>query len=156
MNMMRRKPAPEPPTREEIFREKGKSYVPCYSSDCPMRDHCLHAVLRPYSLSTSPTVRAINLNFPGAESEKCMMYRNSEPVSMAVGLSSIYHDMPSHLERTIKHNLINKYSRKRYYEYHNGTRPLPPSEEQFIRSLLKSFGWNEEPVFHGRIEDFEW
>ena len=154
--MIRKKPAPEPPTREEIFKEKGKSYVPCYSSSCPMRSHCLHAILRPYALSSSPTIRTINLAFEGAETEKCLMYRSSEPVSMAVGLSTIYHDMPGWMEREIKNNLINKYSRKRYYEYHNGTRPFPPAEEAFLRGYLKSLGWAQEPQFHGRMEAFEW
>ena len=104
--MFQKRPAPEPPTREEIFRKKGKSYVPCYSSTCPMKDHCLHAVLSPYATDTSPTVRAINLSFEGAETEKCIMYRSSEPISMAVGLSTIYDDMPSRLERYVKHDLI--------------------------------------------------
>ena len=53
-----------------------------------MKDHCLHAVLSPYATDTSPTVRAINLSFEGAETEKCIMYRSSEPISMAVGLST--------------------------------------------------------------------
>lgn len=154
--MIRKKPALPSPTREEIFKEKGKSYVPCFSSDCPMKDHCLHAVLKPYARRTSPTIRTINLAFEGAETEHCLMYRSSEPVSMAVGLSTIYHDMPGRLERAVKQNLINKYSRKRYYEYHNGTRSYPPEEETYLRNYLKSIGWNQEPQFHGRIEDFEW
>ena len=154
--MFQKKPASEPLTREEIFKEKGKSYTPCYSSTCPMKDHCLHAVLSPYAMGTSPTIRTINLAFEGAETEKCIMYRSSEPISMAIGLSTIYRDMPSRLEHYVKQNLINKYGRKRYYEYHNGARPFPPAEEIYLKNLLKSIGWTQGPQFHGRIEDYEW
>ena len=121
-----------------------------------MKDRCLHAVMRPYVQSSSPVIRSINLGFEGAETEKCMMYRSSEPIRMAVGLTRLYSDMPGRMERAFKGHLISRYGRKRYYEYHNGTRPLPPVEEAFIRHLLKTGGWTEEPQFDGYVEDFEW
>lgn len=154
--MMSKKTGSALPTREEIFREKGRNYVPCYTNSCPLKDRCLHAAILPYTQNTSPVIRSINLGFEGAQTEKCMMYRSSEPIRMVVGLSRLYYDMPSHLERSFKHHLIGRYGRKRYYEYHNGSRPLPPGEETFIRHLLKTGGWTEEPQFDGYVEDFEW
>lgn len=154
--MTKKNPLSAIPSRDELFREKGQSYTPCYSGVCPMKDRCLHAVLSPYAQTTSPTIRTVNLHFPGAETAQCMMFRSSEPIRMPVGLHPMYHDMPGHLERTIKNLLIKRYSRKRYYEYHNGTRPLPPAEEAYVRQLLIDQGWHQEPHFASYEEDYLW
>ena len=55
-----------------------------------------------------------------------------------------------------KNHLINVYSRKRYYEYHNGTRPLTPDVERYVRQTLKNYGWTEEPRFLEYVEDYLW
>ena len=144
------------PTREEIFREKAKTYVPCFSVSCPLREHCLRALVRPYTPQDRFVTLSVNLAQPDAETEQCFMYRNDQPVRMAVGIEPVYHDIPGWMERSIKSSLIQRYGRKRYYEYHNGTRPLPPSEEQHIRALLRSSGWTQEPQFESYVEEYMW
>ena len=56
----------------------------------------------------------------------------------------------------VKRHLIGVFSRKLYYEYHNGTRPLPPDAEAYVRSTLRHFGWTEEPAFAGYVEEYLW
>ena len=73
-----------------------------------------------------------------------------------VGLSAIYYDMPSRIEKDVKRHLIGVFSRKLYYEYHNGTRPLPPDAEAHVRRTLRHFGWTEEPTFAGYVEEYLW
>lgn len=142
--------------QEKAFREKARTYPSCFSERCPLRAHCLHALLRPYIPHDSLVTSSINLAHPKAETPDCEMYRSDKPIRMAVGLQPMYHDMPGHLERSVKNHLILRYSRKRYYEYHNGTRPLPPEEEAYIRSLLKANGWQQEPRFIGYVESLQW
>ena len=72
------------------------------------------------------------------------------------GIVTMYYNMPERMERAIKNHLINVYSRKRYYEYHNGTRPLTPDVERYVRQTLKSHGWTEEPAFKGYVEEYLW
>lgn len=86
----------------------------------------------------------------------CPLFRNDEPIRMPIGLSTIYYDMPGRIERAVKNSLINIFSRKRYYEYHNGTRPLTPNVEQKVRQTLKACGWSPKPHFHGYVEEFLW
>ena len=86
----------------------------------------------------------------------CPMFRKDEPVRMPTGLAAIYYNMPGRIERAIKNHLINVYSRKRYYEYHNGTRPMTPDVEQYIRQVIKNAGWTEEPRFLNYVEEYLW
>ena len=76
--------------------------------------------------------------------EGCPLYAKDEPVRMPIGLSTVYYDMPGRMERAIKNHLIHVYSRKRYYEYHNGTRPMT------------AYGWTQEPQFGGYVEEYLW
>ena len=88
--------------------------------------------------------------------EGCPLFSKDEPIRMPVGLFPIYYDMPGRMERAIKNHLIHVYSRKRYYEYHNGTRPMTPDVERYVRQTLKAYGWTQEPTFHGYVEEYLW
>ena len=142
--------------KEKLIREKANTYVACLSDQCPLREHCLHALVRPYIPQDPYVATTINMANPEMQTEKCPMYRSDQPVRMVSGIAPMYHDMPGWLERRIKKWLILRYSRKRYYEYHNGTRPLPPAEETHIRQLLKGQGWTDEPKFAGYVEELQW
>ena len=148
--------APNPMTREEIFTAKADTYPLCFSQTCPLREHCLHSILVSYYPTGRNYVTSVNLGNPQMQQSDCPLFRNDEPVRMPVGLSTIYYDMPGHMERSIKNHLISVYSRKRYYEYHNGTRPLTPEVERYVRQTLKNYGWTEEPKFQGSVEEFLW
>ena len=66
------------------------------------------------------------------------------------------YDMPSRIGRAIKNLLVNVYSRKSYYEYHNGTRLMTPDVEHYDRQTIKNFGWTQEPNFAGYVEEYLW
>lgn len=145
-----------PKTREEIFAEKADNYPVCFSEKCPLREHCLHSILASYTPKDRIYITCVNLLNPQTQGEDCPQYRKDEPVRMPIGLSTIYYDMPSRIERAIKNHLINVYSRKRYYEYHNGTRPMTPDVERYVRQTIKNFGWPQEPNFAGYVEEYLW
>ena len=141
---------------EERFREKATTYVVCYSAACPRRDHCLRSILSRYVAPERRLVNSINLNNPATQRDDCPEYRDDQPHRMPYGLMPLYHDMPRLMERAVKNHLIGVWSRKRYYEYHNGTRPLTPAAEQLLRQTLHSAGWQQEPTFLGYVNEFLW
>ena len=145
-----------PKTRETIFTEKAANYGVCYTATCPLREHCLRSILTVYVPEDSTFAHSINLNNPQMQRSDCPMYRNDEPIRMPVSLHTIYYDMPSRIEKAVKNHLINVYSRKRYYEYHNGTRPLTPDVELYVRQTLKTYGWTDEPHFLEYVEEYLW
>ena len=142
--------------KEALFAGKAQSYTICYSQTCPLRDNCLRSILAPYTPKDKMIINTVNLSVDKAQTKDCPLYRTAEPRRMPCGLTSIYHDMPAWMERTIKNRLILQYSRKRYYEYHNGTRPITPDVEAAIRKLLKSYGWTQDIQFNGYVEDYIW
>ena len=145
-----------PKTREEIFAEKADNYEVCCSETCPLREHCLHHILASYKPKDRIYITCVNLLNPQMQGENCPLFAKDEPIRMPIGLSTIYYDMPGRIERAIKNHLINVYSRKRYYEYHNGSRPMTPDVERYVRQTLKNYGWTQEPQFVGYVEEFLW
>ena len=141
---------------QALFAEKAKSYIVCYTTSCPLREHCLRSILTNYLPKDQFITTCINLSHPLMQQQGCPRYASDKPIVMPYGLSKMYYDMPGRVERAIKKHLITKYSRKRYYEYHNGTRPLTPDVEAYIRKTLLAFGWKQEPVFLGYTEEYLW
>ena len=142
--------------REELFRQHADHYLLCFSSKCPLREHCLHALVNEYANKTNLVVTSVNLNNPKMQTEECPRYDSDEPIKMPVGIKPIYYDMPGRLEKLIKGRLIALFSRKRYYAYHNGTLPLTPDVEQQVRQTAKDAGWNEPLTFAGTVVDYVW
>lgn len=143
-------------TREDLFREMASNGAVCQSQSCPMRTNCLRSILKDYVPENYPLVTSVNLRNPRMQRSDCPQYCPSEPVRMPLGLSQMYYDMPRHLERSVKNHLIALFSRRRYYDYHCGRRPITPDIEATIRQTLLAFGWPQEPTFDGYTEQYLW
>lgn len=144
------------PETERLFTEKAGNYIVCFSASCPLRMHCLRSILTSYVPTDRHITTCVNLRHPQMQQENCPRFVSDQPLRMPYGLSAIYYDMPSRIERSVKNALIRKFSRKRYYEYHNGTRLLTPDAEKTVRDVLLSYGWTQEPTFLGYKEEYLW
>ena len=125
-------------TREQIFAAKARNYPVCYSATCPLREHCLHSILASYTPADQIFVHTVNLNNPQVQKSDCPEFRKDEPIRMPAGLSTIYYDMPSRIERAIKHH------------------PMTPDVEHYVRQVIKNAGWTEEPRFLTYVEEYLW
>ncbi len=141
-------------SKSEIFREIVTKEPVCMSEECPLRTHCLRSILKDYVPENSLLVTVVNLRNPKMQQEGCPRYVSDTPVRMPLGLRSMYFDMPSRLERLVKGRLIATFSRRRYYEYHMGRRPITPDIEQTIRQNLSNSGWHQEPAFDSYVEEY--
>lgn len=141
-------------TREDLFREMAKNGVVCQSQSCPKREHCLRNILKDYVPEQYPVATVVNLRNSKMQNEDCPKFCPDQPVRMPLGISKMYDDIPSRQARDIKHHLIALFSRRRYYDYHCGRRPITPDIEATIRQTLLAFGWQQEPTFDGYIEQY--
>jgi len=153
--MEEKKYTPQP--LEEVLKEKAdKGNGICLTQTCPLREHCLHYILRTYTPESYLYTTCTNLNHPLMQTEKCPLYLSDKPVRMPLGLSNIYYDMPARIANPLKQHLIRYFNRKRYYEYHFSRRPITPEHEQYIRQAAIRFGWHQPIEFNAYVEDFLW
>ena len=77
-------------------------------------------------------------------------------MTYAVGMMHLLDNIPHAHARIIKSRLIDLFSRTRFYQYRNGTRPIPPEDMQLIADICKEAGWTGEIRYDGYEEDYLW
>ena len=84
------------------------------------------------------------------------MFRNSERVLMKRGMTKMFIDMPTRMERNIRNQLIGMWGRKRYFEMRRGDRPITPAQQQDITDTCQFYGWTGPIVYDGEEEGWQW
>ena len=143
---------------KELLIEKAKEgYTVCYVEDCPLRTQCLRWQVGPYVPQTYSSYRCVNPHFEGVATTECPMYRNDQKVRFAKGMLHIFtDDMPKKLEPAVRQGVIRKTNRTYYFEYRNGSRPIPPALQEEIRKLFRANGWKDEVKFDGYVVGYDW
>ena len=99
---------------------------------------------------------SVNPRHPETGKEQCPHYRKEQYVNMARGMMNFYYDMPSRTERAIKHRLISMFSRKTYYDYRKGARPITPDIQAQIERVCREEGWKEKLKYDAWEKDILW
>lgn len=142
--------------REESLSKHSKNYLPCFIDSCPRHKLCLHWLTGQHTTDTNPNITIVNPLNPEVKANKCPFYREAVLVDYARGMMHFYDDMPSRFERYIKARLIHLFTRKRYYEYRNGTRLISPDVQQQIAAVCRENGWEGDLHYDAWEEDFLW
>lgn len=142
--------------KEESLRAQAAHNIPCFIHECPLHETCLHWLTGQYYGGDTHIVTCVNPYYPTVNSLQCSMYQKDDIVKYAVGMMHIFDEVPFPIARTTKKRLINLFSRKRFYEYRNGVRPIPPHEQQKIARVFQEEGWQGEIRYDGWKEDYLW
>ncbi|MBO4660891.1 MAG: hypothetical protein J5610_05485 [Prevotella sp.] len=141
---------------EKVFREKAKHYLVCMVDTCPLRDRCLRHIVGRYVEGDSHIVSSVNPHYPGVGEESCEFFRPNEYVMKKRGMVNFYHDMPGHMEYSIRRHLIRIFGRYKYFEMRKGTRLITPNEQQQIAEVCHLHGWTGDLHYDGEQEDWLW
>ena len=142
--------------KEERLRSQAEHYIACFMNECPLHETCLHWMTGQYNDGQYRVVTSVNPFYPGVNTPQCSIYQKDEIVKYAIGMMHIFDAIPYPIARSVKKRLINLFSRKRFYEYRNGVRPIPPHEQQQIARIFKEEGWEGEIPYEGWSEDYNW
>jgi len=143
-------------TTKEILRQKSAHYLPCFINECPKHQTCLHWLTGEQTQDESPIITSVNPMNAHVKAGCCELYRENKTASYARGILHLLDIIPYNQARNIKRRLIKTFSRKRYYEYRNGTRLIAPAEQEIIARICQEEGWTGEIRYDGWEEDFLW
>ena len=142
--------------KEESLRAQAPHNIPCFMHECPLHETCLHWMINKYITGEHRIVSCVNPYHPTVNTPQCSLYQKDDIVKYAIGMMHIFDAIPYPIARSVKKRLINLFSRKRFYEYRNGVRPIPPREQNQIARTFKEEGWDGEIVYDDWKEDFNW
>ena len=142
--------------KEESLRAHAPHDIPCFMHECPLHETCLHWMISQYITGENHIVTSINPYYPTVNTLQCCLYQKDEIVKYAIGMMHIFDTVPYPIARSVKKRLINLFSRKKFYEYRNGVRPIGPKAQQQITRIFKEEGWEGEICYEGWEEDYLW
>lgn len=142
--------------QEEAFREKEEHYLVCFTEVCPLREQCLRWLVGKYADDTRLVYTSVNLRNPKIGGEHCAMFRKNQRVMMKIGLTRLYHEMPTYMERGIRQHLIRIWGRRQYFDMRRGDRLITPQQQQDVVDVCRLHGWTGPIVFDGEREDWLW
>ena len=142
--------------KEESLRAHAPHEIPCFMHECPLHETCLHWMIGQYITGERHIVTCVNPCYPTVNTLQCSLYQKDEIVKYAIGMMHIFDAVPYPIARSVKKRLINLFSRKQFYEYRNGVRPIGPKAQQQIKRIFNEEGWNGEICYEGWEEDYLW
>lgn len=132
----------------------GYAYCFAGKDTCPKAATCLRAIaarLLTESQEQQPqtinTVNAIYLEQLAAPAS-CPLYRSSEPLRYARGMTRLFDELPVKQASTIRFRVMACFSCERYF-YHSrkGDRLISPEEQRKIANVFRAAGLGFTPQF---------
>ena len=140
----------------DIDRHTMPSYFSaCISSTCPKREHCLHAWAWQHRDPKSWLVDVINPDYT-SEDGNCSYYCDDQPQRYARGFENFQKRMYPDQYKSFMYACIARFGRNPYFMRRRGETPLPPSEQAFIRQVLKRVGAPDDLEFDAYEDRINW
>lgn len=142
------------PLSEEFdFSTVPAWYVLCTNGECPLREDCLRFLAgscAPEGLESAQCVMPKTL-----KGGNCGWFDGKIVVVMAIGFSHLY-DQVLKRDYTDMRKSLTRYlhGTKMYYEYKRGDRLLNPEQQEWIRQLVREYGYDWEVPFDAYMEAY--
>ena len=123
-------------------------YTLCFNADCPLHGNCMRFLAGSHAPETLETCRCV---LPHTQKDgHCRWFDKIEVMTMAAGFTHLY-DNVLKSDFTSMRKTITAYLHgvKFYYQYMRGERPLTPAQQQGIRDIIKSYGYDWDVPFDG-------
>lgn len=135
------------------FKNVPDWYVMCFNNNCPMRENCLRFLAGSHVPEEIEAVRCVT--FSTLKDGQCRWLDAKKKAVNAIGFSRLFQNVLKK-DFTPMREAITKYLHgpKAYYEYKRGERQLTPQQQQWIKNLVKSYGYDWEVPFDGKVETF--
>ncbi|MBR0490219.1 MAG: hypothetical protein IJJ68_08470 [Prevotella sp.] len=139
------------------YSQVTAGYQLCFLNDCPRRGECLrymagqHKPEKPdWGLAIYPSMHR--------DEQGCRFFQTNEPKHMAWGFDTIFEDVKSKHEASLR-NAIKNYlgGHGTYYRYHRGERMLTPEQQEWIIHLFQKTGYQTNLRFdhYADVYDFD-
>ena len=141
---------------ESILKKKAQRYLLCFLDRCPLHEHCLHWQAGHYAPASKRVINSINPTHRENCTEHCIYYRDDTVKRVARGMVGFFREMPHYKELAIKGDIIDYFSRTRFYRMRKGTLPITPADQEAIAAICQYHGWTAEPQYDAYEEEYVW
>ena len=138
--------------REPNYETMPEHYLLCFNDECELADKCLHRLAARGGRQNGDLVTAVNpARYSGVS---CRYFRENKEATMAYGMIDSFHDVRADDIAPLRNALISHFGRGSYYLRRNGVRPITPTEQKYISSVFREFGY--EVKFDRTERETQW
>ncbi len=131
------------------------NYEACLTNNCPQREHCLRAWVWDNRKSSVQRYVVLNPDLTTSDGH-CSFYCDDQPQRYALGFTNFQRRLFPDQYKQFMSACITRFGRNPYFMRRRGDTPMSPSEQAFIRSVLKQIGAPEDIDFDGFEERINW
>ena len=131
------------------------NYEACLTNNCPQREHCLRAWVWDNRKSSVQRYVVLNPDLTTSDGH-CPFYCDDQPQRYALGFTNFQRRLYPDQYKQFMSACIARFGRNPYFMRRRGDTPISPSEQAFIRSVLKQIGAPEDIDFDGFEERINW
>lgn len=131
------------------------NYEACLTNNCPQREHCLRAWVWDNRKSSVQRYVVLNPDLTTSDGH-CPFYCDDHPQRYALGFTNFQRRLYPDQYKQFMSACIARFGRNPYFMRRRGDTPMSPSEQAFIRSVLKQIEAPEDIDFDGFEERINW
>lgn len=138
------------------FANVPSRYSLCLNRQCPNAATCLRQIVE---VSAPDDVECWTIISPkrlASLTGDCPYYRSNKKTRYAMGFINILDSLPYKQMQEVSKYLISHFGQSTYYRARKGTRPLLPTEQQFVLETLKRCKADSCQEFDAYYEDYDW
>lgn len=137
------------------MKEIYKNHPLCTRLDCAMQDTCMRALGIRDAEANDRFLKIINPQLTTGQQD-CRWYAPLRKTRLAYNFKNFMENHCSKVQADYVRNTLSlQFGKNPYYERFNGTRPISPEEQQYIRSVFAKVGITDDP-FANYKETVEW
>ena len=136
------------------FGRVPEGFALCFSTECPLREECMRHLAGRHAPDT--LTRGLSV-FPNAYRHgQCCHYRPIRPIKAARGFGDILANVRRSDYSTMRAELV-KYlgTGGTFYRYRNGERLLTPEQQEWMRQLLRRYGYEDDVQFNSYVMTYD-
>ena len=126
----------------------------CYLGECKRKEECMRyqmGMLAPEDLTRTTCILPTVL-----KQKVCPHFHPIKKVRMAAGFQKMFDELKTKHQAVIRMKL-NSYLGHggTYYRYRNGDNLLTPEQQEWIKKLLRRYGYTEDDIFDSYREEYQ-
>ena len=135
------------------LKKVDRNFPLCFNTDCPSYGICLRAsVARQAELKEKAHLCVLPKAFEG---ERCKYFLKDEKTHVAYGFARSFDHVMKKDFTPIRKELTEYFKSKRmYYWYLNGERPLLPEQQEMIEKIFARYGYNNNVIYDSTDEAY--
>ena len=134
------------------FEKRPLGCLNSLSDDCPLAEKCLRRISAEYSKENDEFFRVVNHRL--LDKTNCKHYVENKKVDMAYGMTKSFENVKAKDIAQIRKRLQNYFGYAEYFRRRNASKPITPTEQEFIKKVFAEFGY--EIAFDKIVKETLW